>query len=163
MRFWRCGPIWVWLQWAPPPRCIADVGASVWACPSATGAAICGTVWIRPRPVVPVGHHQAARVPFDRSAPACEAHPGIARPQTGPLEARAAIADRMIDDLAAAATRAVATRNRLLDCPNPSVSVSAARTILQGLVAIREHDELVVRIEALEGAQGSAAGHGRQT
>jgi hypothetical protein len=69
----------------------------------------------------------------------------------------------MIDDLAAAATRAVATQNRLLDCPSPSVSVSAARTILQGLVAIREHDELVARIEALEGAQGSAAGHGRRT
>ncbi len=46
---------------------------------------------------------------------------------------------------------------------NPSVSVSAARTILQGLVATREHDELVARIEALEAARGiSPSGAGRR-
>jgi hypothetical protein len=74
------------------------------------------------------------------------------------LEARAVLADRMIDQLAGSATRAVATLDRLLDCPNPSVSVSAARTILQGLVAMREHDELVARIEALEDARSAAPG-----
>jgi len=77
------------------------------------------------------------------------------------LEARAVLADRMIDQLAASATRAVATLDWLLDCPNPTVSVSAARTILQGLVAMREHDELVARIEALEAARSTAPGGGR--
>ena len=74
------------------------------------------------------------------------------------VEARAALADRIIDQLAASATRAVTTLDRLLDCPNPTVSVSAARTILQGLVAMREHDELVARIEALEAARNAAPG-----
>jgi hypothetical protein len=66
------------------------------------------------------------------------------------LEARAALADRVIDQLAASATKAVTTLDRLLDCQNSSVSVAAARTILQGLMAMREHDELVARVEALE-------------
>ena len=69
------------------------------------------------------------------------------------LEARAALADRVIDQLAASSTRAVTTLDRLLDCQNPSVAVAAARTILQGLMAMREHDELVARVEALEASQ----------
>lgn len=70
------------------------------------------------------------------------------------LEARAALADEIIDRLADSSTRAVATLDRLLDCQNPSVAVAAARTILQGLMAMREHDELVARVEALEAVQG---------
>ena len=69
------------------------------------------------------------------------------------LEARAVLADRVIDQLAASATKAVTTLDRLLDCQNPSVAVAAARTILQGLMAMREHDELVARVEALEASQ----------
>jgi hypothetical protein len=69
------------------------------------------------------------------------------------LAARAALADQIIDRLADSSTRAVATLDRLLDCQNPSVAVAAARTILQGLMAMREHDELVARVEALEAAQ----------
>jgi hypothetical protein len=63
------------------------------------------------------------------------------------------LADRVIDQLATSATRAVTTLDRLLDCPNASVAVAAARTILQGLMAMREHDELVARVEALEASQ----------
>jgi len=78
------------------------------------------------------------------------------------LEARAVLADRIIDQLVASAAKAAATLDRVLECPNPTVSVSAARTILQGLVAMREHDELVARIEALEASRGTAlAGRGR--
>lgn len=70
------------------------------------------------------------------------------------LEARAVLADQIIDRLVDSSTRAVATLDRLLDCQNPSVAVAAARTILQGLMAMREHDELVARVEALEAMQG---------
>ena len=73
------------------------------------------------------------------------------------LAARAVLADRVIDQLAASATKAVTTLDRLLDCQNPSVAVAAARTILQGLMAMREHDELVARVEALEANQSGGS------
>jgi hypothetical protein len=69
------------------------------------------------------------------------------------LAARAVLADLVMDKLAASATRAVTALDRLLDCQSPSVSVAAAGTILQGLIAMREHDELVVRGEAPEAIQ----------
>ena len=72
------------------------------------------------------------------------------------LAARAVLADRVIDQLAASATKAVTTLDGLLDCPNASVAVAAARTILQGLIAMREHDELVARVEALEAMQSGS-------
>lgn len=76
------------------------------------------------------------------------------------VAARAALADRVLDQLAASATKAVRTLDGLLECPNPSVAVSAARTILQGLLSMREHDELTGRIEALETALERAAAGG---
>jgi hypothetical protein len=72
------------------------------------------------------------------------------------LEARAVPADQIIDNLTFSATRAVTTLDRFLDSQNPSEAVAAARTILQGLMAMREHDELVARVEALEASQSGS-------
>jgi hypothetical protein len=62
----------------------------------------------------------------------------------------------VIDRLAASAAKIVTTLDRLLDCQNPSVAVAAARTILQGMIAMREPDELVDRVEALVDLQSGS-------
>jgi hypothetical protein len=54
--------------------------------------------------------------------------------------------------LAASATEAVNALRRLLQDRNGAVAVAAARTILSGVVALREHSELAQRIGMLEEA-----------
>ncbi len=64
--------------------------------------------------------------------------------------ARAVLLERATGQLAGGATEAVVALRRLLTDKNGAVAVAAARSILSGVVALRQHSELTERIERLE-------------
>jgi hypothetical protein len=67
-------------------------------------------------------------------------------------EARTAMIARAVGRLADTATEAAATLRALLgdDIP-PAVRLGAARSVLDAVIKLREHDELAERLKALEG------------
>lgn len=66
------------------------------------------------------------------------------------VAARGALVEEATGQLAGAATEAVRALRRLLKDRNGAVAVAAARSILSGVVALRQHAELAERVSGLE-------------
>jgi hypothetical protein len=73
---------------------------------------------------------------------------------------RSEVVDRTVGRLAARGAAAVAALGKLLKDGNATVRLRAATSILESLVRLREHSEVVARLEALE---ETAREHQRET
>jgi len=73
--------------------------------------------------------------------------------------ARAAFITDATARLSAAATKAVTTLYQLLDAESDSVKLSAARSVLELGLKLRESEEFAARLDAIEARQAQADAH----